>query len=145
MPVRYFEDLEVWRESRRLTDQIYSITKDAKFSKDFSLKEQIRKATVSILSNIAEGFERGGNREFIQFLYIAKGSCGEVRAQLYVALDQRYLTRERFDELIRSFKRLSVMISNLIDYLKNSHMKGEKFKKPQNKTLPKEGEDLLKK
>ncbi len=144
MAVRYFEDLEVSQESRRLTDQIYSVTRDAKFFKEFSLKEQIRKAAVSVLSNIAEGFERGGNREFIQFLYIAKGSCGEVRAQLYVALDQGYLTRERFDELIRTFKRLSVMISNLIDYLKNSPMKGEKFKKTQYKTLPKEGEDLLK-
>jgi len=145
MPVRYFEDLEVWQDTRCLIAQIYSITKSARFFKDYSLREQIQKAAVSILSNITEGFERGGNREFIQFLYIAKGSCGEVRAQLYVALDQGYLTRERFDELIRSFKRLSVMISNLIDYLKNSHMKGEKFKKPQNKTFPEEVEDLLKK
>ena len=79
------------------------------------------------MSNIAEGFERGGNQEFIQFLYVAKGSCGEVRSQLYVALDQSYVTQKDCDELSKSFKRLSIMISNLIDYLKRSGMKGAKY------------------
>ena len=145
MLVRYFEDLEVWKEGRRLTNRIYDVTEDARFSRDFGLRDQIRRAAVSIMSNIAEGFERGGNQEFLQFLYIAKGSCGEVRSQLYVALDRWYIGQNEFNELFKSFKKLSVMISNLIDYLKSSRMKGEKFKKPPYKTLREEMEEMTKK
>jgi len=143
LAIKYFEDLEVWKEARRLTNRIYRMTQDAKFSKDFGLRDQIQRAMVSVMSNIAEGFERGGNQEFIQFLYIAKGSCGEVRSQLYVALDRGYIAQEEFSELLKSFKRLSVMISNLVDYLKSSRMKGEKFKKPQYKSLKEELEALV--
>ena len=145
MAVKYFEDLEVWKEARRLTQQVYRATEDSRFSKDFGLRNQIRRAAVSVMSNIAEGFERGGNQEFIQFLYIAKASCGEVRSQLYVALDQRYITQDQFNELFKSLRRLSVMISNLVDYLQNSRMKGEKFKKPPYKTLREELEEMTKK
>ena len=145
MAVRYFEDLEVWKETRRLTKEIYAVTQDANFSKDFGLRDQIQRAVVSIMSNISEGFERGGNQEFTQFLYIAKASCGEVRSQLYVALDQRYITQDQFNELFKSLRRLSVMISHLVDYLKNSRMKGEKFKKPPYKTLREELEEMTKK
>jgi four helix bundle protein len=81
------------------------------------------------MSNIAEGFECGGNQEFCQFPYVAKGSCGEVRSQLYIALDQNYISRNELDQLADSYKRLSSMISNFIAYLKNSGMKGEKFRK----------------
>ncbi len=95
------------------------------------------------MSNIAEGFERGGNQEFLQFLYIAKGSSGEVRAQLYVAADQGYIAEKESDELIKSCRRLSVMISNLIDYLRRSGMKGEKFKKPQHLTMKEELDRLV--
>jgi four helix bundle protein len=130
MVVKQFEDLEVWKEARRLTQEIYRLTKGEKFWKDFALCGQIQRAATSIMSNIAEGFERGGNQEFSQFLYIAKGSCGEVRSQIYVAVDQGYVAQEEADRLTKSFKRLSSMISNLITYLRTSGMKGEKFKKP---------------
>jgi len=129
--VKVFEDLEVWKEGRRLTQRIYQLTKDENFSKDFALRDQIRRAAVSIMSNIAEGFERGGNQEFVQFLYVAKASCGEVRSQVYVALDQSYVASTDVDELTNSFKRLSSMISNFITYLRKSGMKGEKFRKPE--------------
>jgi len=134
MQVKNFENLEIWKEARRLTGEIYRLTKDSKFSKDFDLSRQIQSAAVSIMSNIAEGFERGGNQEFIQFLYIAKGSCGEVRSQLYVALDQSYIAEKVFDDINRSFRRLSIMISNLIDYLKASGMKGSKYATSNSKT-----------
>ena len=94
MKIKNFEDIESWRKARKLTNDIYQTTATGKFMRDFGLKDQIRRASVSILSNIAEGFERGGDKEFSQFLGIAKGSCGEVRAQLYVALDQDYLSQE---------------------------------------------------
>ena len=127
MLVKCFEDLEIWKEARRLTKEIYRLTSGPKFSKDFSLRGQIQGATVSVMSNIAEGFERGGNQEFGQFLYVAKGSCGEVRSQLYVAVDQGYVSAKESEELINSFKRLSSMIGSLINYLKRSGMKGAKY------------------
>ena len=127
MQVRNFEDLEIWKDARALTREIYQLTRDSKFSKDFALRDQIRRAAISIMSNIAEGFERAGNQEFIQFLYVAKASCGEVRSQLYVALDQSYVTSKDCDDASRSFRRLSIMISNLIDYLKRSGLKGSKY------------------
>lgn len=136
MSVKNFEDLEIWKEARRLTGEIYMLTKESKFSKDFDLSRQIQSAAVSVMSNIAEGFERGGNQEFTQYLYIAKGSCGEVRSQLYVALDQSYATQKACEELTKSFRRLSIMISNFIAYLKRSGMKGVKYteSKPPERT-----------
>jgi len=127
MHVKHFEDLEIWKEARHLTQKIYGLTAGPKFSKDFSLRGQIRNAAVSVMSNIAEGFERSGNQEFSQFLYIAKGSCGEVRAQLYAAVDQRYISSKESEELLNSFKRLSSMMGSLINYLKRSGMKGPKY------------------
>lgn len=127
MQVKNFEDLEIWKDARLLTRGVYQLTKDTRFSKDFALRDQIQRAAVSIMSNITEGFERGGNQEFIQFLYVAKASCGEVRSQLYVALDQSYITEKDCDDVSKSFRRLSIMISNLIDYLKHSGMKGAKY------------------
>ncbi|MGZ8489880.1 MAG: four helix bundle protein [Candidatus Binatia bacterium] len=131
MEVKNFEDLEIWKDARLLTKAIYQMTKDTRFSKDFALRDQIRRASMSVMSNIAEGFERGGNQEFVQFLYGAKASCGEVRSQVYVALDQSYVASTAVNELTNSFKRLSSMISNLITYLRKSGMKGEKFRKPE--------------
>jgi four helix bundle protein len=88
MAIQNFEDLEIWKEARCLTREIYKLSKALNFSKDYSLRDQMRRAAVSMMSNIAEGFERGGNQEFVQFLYVAKASCGELRSQIYVAVDQ---------------------------------------------------------
>jgi four helix bundle protein len=127
MPIKNFEELEIWQDAHALTKAIYQLTRETTFSKDFGLRDQIRRASVSIMSNIAEGFERGGNREFTQFLYIAKGSCGEMRSQLYVAMDQGYVDQKIVDDLLTSLKRLSIMIKHLIDHLKQSEMRGPKY------------------
>jgi len=127
MLARYFEDLEIWKEARRLTREIYCLTSGSQFSKDFNLRGQIQSAAVSVMSNIAEGFERGGNQEFGQFLYVAKASCGELRSQLYVALDQKYIDPQAANEMTMTLKRLSMMIKHLIDHLKQSGMRGPKY------------------
>ncbi len=123
-----FEEMEMWKRARELVKFIYQITKNDEFRKDFSLTDQIRRAAVSVMSNIAEGFERGSNTEFIQFLYIAKGSCGEVRTQLYVALDESYISNDEFKSGKALCIDISGQISGLIQYLKGSRLKGEKFK-----------------
>ena len=128
MAIQAFEDLQVWKEARQITQEIYRLTRAGTFSKDFSLSNQMQRAAISMMSNIAEGYERGGNQELSQFLYIAKGSCGELRAQLYLALDKGYVMQAKADELNNSLKRLSSMMSNFISYLRESGMKGEKFK-----------------
>ena len=97
--IERFEDLIAWQKARVLTQHIYRITKDIQFSRDRSLVDQIRRASVSIMSNLAEGSERGSPREFHQFLVIARASCAEVRSQLYVALDAGYVQQSQFDEL----------------------------------------------
>ena len=124
-----FEEIDAWQKSRELTKEIYRITRQRDFARDFGLRDQIRRASVSIMSNIAEGFERSGTGEFAQFLSTAKGSAGEVRAQLYVALDQEYLPREAFDTLSANAAQISRMISGLMKYLRQSGIKGTKFKK----------------
>jgi four helix bundle protein len=126
MQVQKFEDLNVFQRARELTNRIYELTRNASFSNDFALINQIRRATVSIQSNIAEGFERGTNAEFVQFLYIAKGSCGEVRAQLLVALDQKYISRTDYDELSEQCRRVSGMLSNLISHLRQPQFSGRR-------------------
>ena len=126
--IKKFEDIESWKSARRLTKQIYEITSAGKFTRDFGLKDQIRRASVSTLSNIAEGFERGGDQEFLQFLSVAKGSCGEVRAQLYVALDQDYLSLERFELLSKGATEVGQLISGLMKYLKESNLRGSKYR-----------------
>jgi len=124
--IERFEDIEAWRKARELTKEIYALTNDGPFARDFGLRDQIRRAVVSIMSNIAEGFERGSNKEFIRFLYIVKGSAGEVRAQLYVALDQAYINQETFNQLNKNVVETSRMVSGLISYLNRSSFKGEK-------------------
>jgi four helix bundle protein len=127
-PIKKFEDIEAWQKTRELAKTIYDVTAGGKFSRDFGLKDQIRRAAVSILSNIAEGFERGGDKEFVQFIAMAKGSSAEVRAQLYVALDQGYVAQETFDRLSDLTIQISRMLSGLMKYLRSSEYKGSKFK-----------------
>jgi len=112
-----FEDLQVWQDARKLVREIYKVTKTRLFRHDFSLRDQIVRAATSTMSNIAEGFERGTRKEFIHFLSIAKGSNGEVRSQLYLALDQDYVGRETFDQMRESTRALSRRLSKFISYL----------------------------
>ena len=95
-----FEDIEAWKAARKLTNRIYDCSMEGEFSRDFAFRNQIRRASVSILSNIAEGFERDGNKEFLQYLSVAKGSGGEVRTQLYLAHGRNYITEQQFKELL---------------------------------------------
>jgi four helix bundle protein len=115
--VSRFEELKVWQAAERLVRAIYSATNEGGFAKDFGLKDQTRRSAVSTLSNIAEGFERGTNREFIQFLSIAKGSNGELRAQLYVALGQEYISQTAFESLRSESEILSRQLATFIRYL----------------------------
>lgn len=117
---RSFEEIEAWQEGRILVKEIYAISNCGSLSKDFALRDQLRRGSLSIISNIAEGFERGGTPEFIRFLNIAKGSAGEVRAQLYVAWDLGYLEEDNFKRLSNSVVRVSRMLSRLISYLRES-------------------------
>ena len=126
--IKQFEDLDVWQAARALTKAIYSASSAGKFSKDFSLKDQIRGSAISAMSNIAEGFERDGNREFTQFLAVAKGSCGEVRSQLFVALDQEYISGEEYRDLYQEATRVSSLLSGLMKYLRQSPITGTKYK-----------------
>ncbi len=123
-----FEDVDAWKKARELTKSIYQVTSTGEFARDFGLRDQIRRAAVSVISNIAEGFERDGNKEFLQFLSQAKGSCGEVRAQLYVAFDQAYLTDIQLHGLIEKAVEVSRLIAGLMKYLSTSDIRGAKYK-----------------
>lgn len=122
-----FEEIEAWQKARQLTNAIYQVTSRGDFARDFGLRDQIRAASVSSMSNIAEGFERGGNREFVQFLSHAKGSAGEVKSQLYVALDARFITQPQFDELYQLGHDTSRLIGGFMRYLQDSAYRGRKF------------------
>ncbi len=111
--VNRFEDLIAWQKARELTRSIYEITRSKAFAQDFDLIRQIRRASVSVMSNIAEGFERGSNNEFHQFLVIAKGSCAEVRSQLYIALDANFLTAQQFQELLLQAEEVGRIVGGL--------------------------------
>ncbi|KKT78579.1 MAG: S23 ribosomal protein [Microgenomates group bacterium GW2011_GWB1_44_8] len=114
---KQFEDLYCWRLARELVNLVYNLTDKPTF-RDFSLKDQIRRAAVSIVSNIAEGFERGTRDEFLYFLYIAKGSCGEARAQLYVALDRGFIGEVEFDKACDKCKEVSAVLYRFIEGFK---------------------------
>ncbi|MFZ1279569.1 MAG: four helix bundle protein [Ignavibacteriaceae bacterium] len=120
MKVNSFEDLQVWKDSRILVKSIYQLTSDGKFSKDFGLREQIQRASVSIMNNIAEGFERNNNKEYVKFLGYSKGSAGEVRSMLYVAIDLGYISQDSFSVHYQMAINIITQISNFIKYLKKS-------------------------
>ena len=123
-----FEDLDCWQEARKLVNSVYRVCSVNAFKKDFSLVDQMKRSVISIMSNIAEGFSRKSNKEFIQFLFIAKSSAAELQSHLYVAVDQGYLNEDTFNELYNHTDKVQRMISNLIKYL-NSTLKTKKSKK----------------
>ncbi len=126
--VRDFEELAIFQKARELSAKIYPVTRRGEFRYDSRFVQQIRAAAGSIMDNIAEGFERTGNKEFLNFLYIAKGSCGEVRSQLIRAKDVGYLTPEEYEELYTECRKLSAGIMNFIKEIKASDLSGAKFK-----------------
>ena len=127
--VKRFEEMDVWKKSRLMVKMIYQMTNKPEFSKDWQLVNHIRKTAISIVSNISEGFERDGNKEFINFLSIAKGSCGELRCQLYMALDQNYIDDNQFMEISNLATEISKSLKGLMNYLQDSDLKGIKNKK----------------
>ncbi len=119
--IKRFEDIECWKKARQLVAEIYATTNNGLFAKDFSLKEQIRRASTSIMLNIAEGYARKTKKEFSRFLYIAHGSVAEVQSILYIALDLKYISQEKFNSLYVESEEISKMISGFIKYLSDKN------------------------
>jgi four helix bundle protein len=117
--IERFEDLEVWQAGMNLCLTVYELTNSTEFSKDFALRDQVRKSAISVPSNIAEGFERDSNRQFLYFLVIAKASCGELRTQLFIAKAQNYITAELYNSLFEQSISVSKQLKGFINYLKN--------------------------
>ena len=126
--IRTFEDLVVWRQARELVNDVYDLTASLRTRRDWALADQINRSAISVMANIAEGFERSGNSEFRQFLFIAKGSCGELRSHLAVARDQEFIEEKKYQELQKKVFRLSSMIAGFIRYLEQSGLKGSKYR-----------------
>lgn len=131
--IKTFEDIQAWQKARELCKMTGSYIDEERFKKNFSLVNQIERSSGSIMDNIAEGFERGGNREFLQFLYIAKGSCGDFRSQIYRACYRYYINKAEFDVLYLFAKDIISMLQKLINYLEVSEVKGLKYKTRQDK------------
>ncbi len=127
MKAKSFEDLQVWQDTRKFVKSIYELTSLDNFKKDYGLKDQIQRASVSIMNNISEGFERDNNKEFMRFLSYSKGSAGEVRSMLYVAMDLEYISKNDFDDNYKEAVNIIKQIANFKKYLRNYAMK-EKIK-----------------
>ncbi len=130
--IKDFREIEAWKKARGLSAEIYKMTNSTDLSKDYSLKDQIRRSSGSIMDNIAEGFERDGRKEFIYFLSIAKGSSGEVVSQLYRAYDQNYISKEQFEKLTNDANGIGKMIGSFMNYLKKTKHRGKKFMVEEN-------------
>ena len=126
--IEKFEDIIAWQKARLLTRDVYKCSREGAFARDYGLKDQIQRASVSTMANVAEGFERGGDKEFIQFLPNSKGSCGEVKSHLYVALDQAYISPAGFDQLYAQASEVSRMLSGFMTYLRESGFRGPKYR-----------------
>ncbi len=124
-----FEDIDAWKRARELTRGVYRVTGAGPFTKDWALRDQVRRASVSVMGNIAEGFERGGTREFIQFLATAKGSVAEVKSHMYVATDQRYVSDEQHARLADMADEIARMIGGLVAYLRRTPIRGSKYRR----------------
>lgn len=125
--VETFEDLETWQLAREICQDVWRIINTTTLKHDYKLRDQMNASSGSAMDNIAEGFERSGNREFVQFLSISKGSCGELRSQLYRCLDREHIGSDTFTDLRKKTKLLSKKISSFMGYLKNSDRRGFKF------------------
>ena len=130
--IHQFEDIQSWKEARELNNTIGLLIDEERFKKNFRLVSQIEGSAGSIMDNIAEGFERSGNKEFMQFLYIAKGSCGELRSQLYRAIDRKYITQKEFESFTNQTLMISKLIQKINKLLNNSDFKGAKYKERSN-------------
>lgn len=122
-----FEEIIAWKEARKISMQLQQLINAGRFRNNYRLINQIEGSSGSVMDNIAEGFERNGRNEFVQFLYIAKGSCGELRSQLYRVTDAGYISHEEFNELHANVERVGGLLQGLISYLKSSTFKGPKF------------------
>lgn len=126
--IKRFEEIRAWQEARELSCLVYQVTRQTTFSKDFGLKDQLQRAAVSVASNIAEGFARSGNKEFVKFLWIAKGSAAEVQSQLYVAKDVGYISDSDFEQIYSKAEGRIVLIDCFIQSLRTSPITGERYK-----------------
>ncbi len=126
--IKRFEEIKSWEKARELNKKVGKLIDSGRFKRNYRLIGQIEGSAGSIMDNIAEGFERNGNREFLQFLYISKGSCGEFRSQLYRAIDREYISKDEFEELYNLAVEIIVLLQKLISYLEESEIKGIKYK-----------------
>ena len=130
MKINRFEDLDCWQQARNIVNRVYGVCSANGFKREYSLVDQIKRAATSIMANIAEGFSRKGNKEFIQFLFISKSSAAELQSHLYIALDQGYINRSQFDELYEQTDKVQRQLSNFIKYL-SSILKPNKHNGPK--------------
>jgi four helix bundle protein len=131
--IERFEDIEAWQRARQLAKAVYAVTSEGRFSRDFGLRDQIQRAAVSVMSNIAEGFERQTDAEFARFLSMAKASASEIKAQLYIAVDQGYIDQNRFNDLYERCDKVSRYLGSLIRYLRQNDA-GRATHDPQTRT-----------